>query len=218
MKQLRRFLGMTNFYRRFIPGCAETLQPLNKNLSPAKNNKKKLKWSVEAVLAFLKIKQTLSSATLLTFPTPNSETAIFMDASVSGCGAVLHQRTPNRVLQQSSPSGAWKPLSFYYPSFSLTQSRYSMVDRELFAIYLAITHFRYFIEDRIFTVFTCHAPLCKAIFSRSQNFSPTQQRRLDFIAQFTSNLHYVKGEKNVVADCLSRITASIFEENEAINF
>ena len=72
MKQLRQFLGMMNFYRRFIPGCAEILQPLNKMLSPAKTSKKKLKWSVEAVSAFLKIKQKLSNATLLTFPTPNA--------------------------------------------------------------------------------------------------------------------------------------------------
>ena len=88
----------------------------------------------------------------------------------------------------------------------------------MLAIYLAIKHFRYFIEGRIFTVFTDHAPLCKAIFSRSLNSSPRQQRHLDFITQFTSDLRYVKGEKNVVADCLSRKTASIFEENEAISF
>ena len=210
MKQLRRFLGMINFYRRFIPGCAETLQPLNKMLSPGKNSKKKLKWSVEAVSAFLKIKQKLSNATLLTFPTPNAETAIFVDASVSDCGAVLQQR--------AEKSDAWKPLSFYSHSFFLTQSRYPTFDRELLAIYLAIKHFRYFIEGRTFTVFTDHVPLCRAIFSRSQNSSPRQQRHLDFIAQFTSDLRYVKGEKNVVADCLSRITASVFEEHEAINF
>ena len=210
MKQLRRFFGMINFYRRFIPGCTEILQPLNKMLSPAKSSKKKLKWSVETVLAFLKIKQKLRNATLLTFPTPNAETAIFFDASVSGCGAVLQQR--------AEKSDAWKPLSFYSHSFSLAQSRYSTFDRELQAIYLAIKHFRYFIEGRPFTIFTDHAPLCKAIFSRPQNSSPRQQRHLDFIAQFTSDLRYVKDEKNVVVDCLSHLTSSVFEENEAINF
>ena len=64
IKQLMRFLGMINFYRRFISGCAEILQPLNKMLSPTKSSKKKLKWSVEAVSAFLKIKQKLSNVTL----------------------------------------------------------------------------------------------------------------------------------------------------------
>ena len=103
---------MLNFYRRFIPGCAEILQPLNKMLLPAKSCKKKLKWSVEAVSAFLKIKQKLHNATLFTFPILNAETAIFVDASVSACGAVLQQR-PDK-------SDAWNPLSFYSHSFSLT--------------------------------------------------------------------------------------------------
>ena len=103
-------------------------------------------------------------------------------------------------------------------SFSLTQSRYSTFDRELLPIYLAIKYFRYFIEGRTFTVFTDHAPLCNAVFSRSQNSSPRQQRHLDLIVLFTSDVRYVKGEKNVVADCLSRKTASVIEENEAINF
>ena len=112
LKQLRKFLGMINFYRRFIPGSAEILQPLNKMLSPAKSSEKKLQWSVEAVSAFLKIKQKLSNAILLTFPTPNAETAIFVDASVSGCRAVLQQR--------AEKSDTWKPLSFYTHSLSLT--------------------------------------------------------------------------------------------------
>ena len=121
--------------------------------------------SVETVSAFLKIKQKLSNATLLTFSTPNAETAIFVDASVSGCGAVLQQR-PEK-------SDAWKPLSFYSHSFPLTQSRYSTFDRELLTIYLAIKHFRCFIEGRTFTVFTDHAPLCKAIFFTITELSST---------------------------------------------
>ena len=89
MKQLRRFLGMVNFYRPFIPNCTNTIQPLNKMLSPSKNSKKKIQWSVEAVSAFLKSKLKLSNATLLSFPVPNTEIAIFVDSSVSRCDAVL---------------------------------------------------------------------------------------------------------------------------------
>ena len=210
VKELRRFLGMVNFYRRFIPSCSDILAPLNRMLSPGKNSKKLLGWSVEAVAAFLKIKNKLSEAALLTFPTPNAETAIFVDASESGCGGVLQQKTKG--------TNCWKPLSFFSHSFTITQSRYSTFDRELLAIYLAIKHFRYFVEGRTFTVFTDHAPLCKAIFSRSQTSSPRQQRHLDYIAQFTSDLRHIKGQENVVADCLSRVTASVFEESEPINF
>ena len=85
-------------------------------------------------------------------------------------------------------------------------------------IYLAIRHFQYFIEGRAFTIFTDHAPIRHSLFARAQHASPRQQRHLDFIAQFTTDIRHVEGEKNVVADALSRITASILEEFPAINF
>ena len=179
-------------------------------LSPSKNSKKKLQWLVEAVSAFLKIKHKLSSATLQSFPAPNAETAIFVDASVSGSGAVLQQKT--------DIAENWTSLSFFSHSFNSTQSRYSTFSGELLAIYLAIKRFHYFVEGRTFSVFTDHAPLCEALFFRSQNSSPRQQRHLDYVAQFTSDLLSQKGEENVVADCLSQITASVFEEFKAVDF
>ena len=144
----------------------------------------------------------------MVYPTPNAETALFVDASSTGCGAVLQQRVQN----------IWKPLSFFSHLFSSTQQRYATFDRELLAIYLAVRHFRYFVEGRKFAIFTDHAPICTALFTRSQHSSPRQQRHLDYIAQFTSDLRHVKDEENVVADCLSRITASVFEELQPINF
>ena len=56
------------------------------------------------------------------------------------------------------------------------------------------------------------------MFSRSPNSSPRQQPHLDFIAQFTSDLRHVKGKENIVADYLSRISASVFQEIKPINF
>ena len=86
------------------------------------------------------------------------------------------------------------------------------------AIYLTIKHFRYFVEGRTFAVFIDYAPLCKALFSRSQTSLSRQQRHLGYIAQFTSDPRYVKDEENGVADCLSRITAFVFKEFEAVDF
>ena len=177
-------------------------------MSVTKSSKKQIQWSAEAESAFSDIKAKLSNVTLLVYPTPNAETALFVDASSTGCGAVLQQKVQN----------IWKPLSFFSHSFSPTQQRYATFDRELLAIYLAVRHFRYFVEGRKFAIFTDHAPICKALFTRSQHSSPRQQRHLDYIAQFTSDLRHVKGEENVVADCLSRITASVFKELQPINF
>ena len=68
MKQLRRFLGMLNYYRRFVPAAAAILQPLNRILSPRKYSRQTLRWNEETEEAFSAIKTKLASATLLAFP------------------------------------------------------------------------------------------------------------------------------------------------------
>ena len=82
---------------------------------------------------------------------------------------------------------------------------YKTFDRELLAVYLAIKHFRHFLEGRPFHVLTDHKPLTFALNTRSDRYSPRQARHLDYISQFTSNIRHVHGLDNVVADALSRI-------------
>ena len=91
MKQLRRFLGMLNYYRRFIPAAAATLQPLNRMLSPRKYSRQTLRWNEEAEQAFSAIKTKLANATLLAFPVLGAETQVVVDASTSAIGGVLQQ-------------------------------------------------------------------------------------------------------------------------------
>ena len=83
---------MINFYKKFIPSCAQTLHALNNLLSVTKSSKKQIQWSAEAESAFSDIKAKLSNATLLVYPTPNAETALFVNASSTGCGTVLQQK------------------------------------------------------------------------------------------------------------------------------
>ena len=75
-------------------------------------------------------------------------------------------------------------------------------------MYLAIKHFRHFLEGRHFQVLTDHKPLTFALNTRSDRHSPRQARQLDYIPQFTSNIHHIPGPDNVVADALSRIEAN----------
>ena len=76
--------------------------------------------------------------------------------------------------------------------------------RELLAAYQAVRHFRHFVEDKPFTLYTDHKPLTFAL-SNNADRSPRQFRHLSFIAEFTSDIQHVKGKFNVVADILSRI-------------
>ena len=87
-KQLREFLGLVNFYHRFVQNCAKILQPLNKLLSTTKDDKVQLQWDDDATAAFSAIKEALASATLLFHPKQDAPTSIMTDASSFAVGAV----------------------------------------------------------------------------------------------------------------------------------
>ena len=95
-----------------------------------------------------------------------------------------------------------------FPQADSCQTRYSTFDRELLAVYLAIKHFRHFLEGRTFHVLTDHKPLTYALHSRSDRHSPRQARQLDYISQFTSTICHVHGVDNVGTDALSRVESN----------
>ena len=189
--QLRRFIGMANFYRRFLPKLSNTLAPLFNVLNSAK--KQKLTWTSDAEAAFVKVKEDLASAATLNFPKANTPLSINTDASNSAVGGVLQQWYDN----------AWHPLGFFSKTLDKAQTKYSTFDRELLAIFLTIKHFRHMLEGRDFTIYTDHKPLTSAISSNADR-SPRQIRQLDFISQFTTDIRHISGANNTVADTLSR--------------
>lgn len=196
-RKLREFLGMINFYHRFIPGCAATLKPLNTLLTSSKGNAA-LPWDDDSSTAFASIKDALANATLLVHPVPNAPTCIMTDASELAIGAVLQQLVDSN----------WCPIAYFSRALKPAETRYSTFDRELLAIYLSVKHFRHFVEGRAFHILTDHKPLTYALAARSDRYSPRQIRHLDLISQYTSDIRHVKGAHNPVADALSRVDVS----------
>ncbi|BHF78866.1 hypothetical protein SprV_0602198300 [Sparganum proliferum] len=190
-RQLQRFLGMVSFYRRFLPNCADFMLPLTNMLSGPKGP---LELTGEALTAFERIKNSLADATLLTHPAPEAQLSLMVDASTVAVGAVLQQHL----------AGSTQPLAFFSKKLLPAETRYSTFGRELLAIYLAVKHFRHFLEGQEFTIFTDHKPLTFAIHSRSDKLSPREIRHLDYISQFTSDIRHIDGSRNEVADALSR--------------
>ncbi|OBQ33901.1 MAG: hypothetical protein AN484_26985, partial [Aphanizomenon flos-aquae WA102] len=191
IKQLQRYLGMVNFYRRFIPRAAQVLRPLTDLL---KGGGKTVEWSAAAENAFLLSKKAVSAAVPLHHPDPSAELSLATDASDSHIGGVLHQKVNN----------LWQPLGFFSKKLSATECRYSTFDRELLAAYLSIRHFLHMLQGRSFQLWTDHKPLLAAMTRISPPISPRQQRHLAFISEFNVLLVYVPGPENVVADFLSR--------------
>lgn len=198
VKDLRRFLGMLNFYRRFIPNAAKLQAPLNALLSgPKVKGSHPVEMTSDLMRVFEDCKTSLSEAALLAHPDASADLAIVTDASDSSIGAVLQQRKKNH--------SAWEPLGFFSHKLSSSQVKYSPYDRELLAVYEAIKYFRHMIEARIFSIFTDHKPLTFAFSRCKDNCSPRQFRHLDFIGQFSTDIRYIPGKENVVADALSRV-------------
>lgn len=197
-QELRRFIGMLNFYRRFLPHAAEKQLPLQQLLGPCvKNDKTIITWTADTISAFEESKRMLRDATLLAHPAPDAQLAIMADASDFGIGASIQQ----------SVNGAWQPLGFYSRKLSDTERKYSAYDRELLAIYAAIKYFRFMLEGANFTIFTDHRPITFAFSQNLEKFSPRQTRQLDFIGQFSSDIRHISGKDNIVADALSRVTS-----------
>ncbi|CAI2729547.1 unnamed protein product [Schistosoma spindalis] len=192
IKELKAFLGLVNFYRRFIPHAAERLRPLTELL---RGNPRKLELNDTARTAFSEIKTALAEVTLLAHPDPSATFSIAVDASDFAIGAVMQQDI----------FGSWQPLEFFSRRLTPTETRYSAFGRELLAAYCAIKHFRRAVEERQFILFADHKPLTYALHTKSDRYSPRECRHLDYISQFTTDLRHIKGESNYVADALSRI-------------
>nr|VZI07986.1 unnamed protein product [Spirometra erinaceieuropaei] len=190
-RQLQRFLGMVNFYRRFLPNCADTILPLTNLLSGPKRT---FELTSAALTSFEQVKDLLADATLLTHFHADAPISLMVDASNVAVGAVLQQSLPDSTV----------PLAFFSKKLSKAETRYSTFGRELLAAYLAVRHFRHLLEGREFTIFTDHKPLTFAMHSHSDKLSPREIRHLDYISQFTSDIRHIDGSRNEVADALSR--------------
>ena len=139
MKQLRQFLGLVSFYHRFIPNCAHIVHQLHTLLKA-----NVLIWNEEASKAFENIKVCLAKATMLSHPKLGAPASIMSDESNTAVGEVLQQFV----------DGVCYPISYFSCKLSSAETNYSTFDRELLVIYLAIKHFRHFIEGREFHVWT----------------------------------------------------------------
>jgi cleavage and polyadenylation specificity factor subunit 1 len=196
IKELQQFLGLVNFYRRFLPGVAGTLRPLTDALKGHNKGADKLQWTAARQGSFQQAKSALSSAVRLSHPRRNAIISLAVDASATHIGACLQQKSPGTAV--------WEPLGFYSKKLDAAQLKYSAFDRELLACYLGIRHFRFMLEGRQFVVYTDHKPLTSALHRTSDPWTARQCRQLAYVAEYTSDVRHISGKNNVVADALSR--------------
>ena len=200
--ELQRFLGMINYYRRWIKTAAGHLHPLfdalcgppKKSGEARKPPPKKLSWNPTLQNAFVAIKEALAAATLLHHPRPGAPLALTTDASKFATGAVLEQLGPQ----------GWEPLSFYSKRLGDNQKDWPAYDRELLGIFNAVRHFRNMLEGHAFTIFTDQQALVPSMKKKSDPLTARQKYQLSCISEYSTDIQYIEGKANVVADALSR--------------
>ena len=140
----------------------------------AKEKKAIIEWTAECQVAFDEVKKLLAAATLLQHPLPMAETRVTTDASGLAVGGKLEQ----------VKDGTWAPVAFFSRKLKVAEKKYSAFDRELLAIYLAIKHWRHFLEGRAFHVLTDQKPLTFALASTAER-SPRQTTQLSYPVSYT---------------------------------
>lgn len=179
VKQVRRFLGMTGWYRRFIANYSEITSPLTNLL---KKNVP-FSWPAEAEDAFQQ----------LTHPDFSRQFVIQCDASGSGIGSVLFQL---------SDEGEEHPIAYFSNKLNSAQRNYSVTELECLAAVLSIKKFRAYIEGSRFKIITDHASL-KWLMSQ-KDLSGRLARWSLKLQSFDFCIEHRKGKSNVVPDALSR--------------
>ena len=200
VKELQRFLGMVGYYRRFMPNAAKHLFHLFEAL---KGKPKTLEWTADCQKSFEATKSALAAATLLHHPRPGAPLSLTTDASNTAIGGVLEQRGPR----------GWEPLAFWSAKLEPNQMMWPPYDRELLAAFRGTRHFRSWIEGRPFTLFTDHQSLVPSIHKKTDPQTLRQTYQLSCVAEYTTDVRYIEGKSNVVADALSRPNEEIVNVN-----
>lgn len=188
-RQLRGFLGMTGYYRKFIEGYAKLACPMTRYLK--KNAKINIK-DPEYISAFEKLKKNLIQHPILKFPNFDQSFELTTDASNYAIGAVLSQGK--------------QPVCYASRTLNDHERNYSTTDKEFLAIVWAVTYFRPYLWGRKFKIITDHLPI-KYLNKKytGKEFSQRTQRWLLKLQEYQFDVEYLKGKENHVADFLSRI-------------
>ena len=183
LRQLRRFLGMCSYYRNFIPMFSDTAQPLNRLTKKGQA----FQWGEEQQVAFETLKRTLCDKVVLDHPNYELPFVIFTDASKYGVGAVLTQNG--------------RPLWFASRSLTDTEQNYDVREQEAIAVLFGLEKFKPYFFGMPVTVLTDHGNLRWLMDHRQ---SGRLSRWQMFLQQFDLTIKYVPGDRNPVADTLSR--------------
>ena len=189
--QIRSFLGLCGWYRRFIPHFSTLIKPLN-DLLKGRGKKQSISWNEKAEEAFQEIKQKLISAPILAAPDFSLEFSIQCDASDFGLGALLTQIQGDEE----------RVIAYASRSLSRAERNYSVTEREILSCVFGCEIFSGYVQGVHFKLITDHS--CLRYLHRLSNPSGRLSRWSLRLSKYDFEIIHRKGSLHVVPDALSR--------------
>ena len=192
VSEVRQFMGLASYYRRFIKDFAAIAQPLHALTRKGAG----YDWTAECQQAFKELKLSLTQAPILAYPSFEWDFTLETDASIRGIGAVLSQKQDD---------GRLHPVAFASRGLSAAEQNYSITDLETLAVVWAMSHFRAYLYGRRVTIYTDHMAV-KAVL-QNPNTSGRHARwwiKVHGAGLKEVNIVYRAGKDNAAADALSR--------------
>ncbi|GFX81698.1 retrovirus-related Pol polyprotein from transposon 412 [Trichonephila clavipes] len=188
LRELRSFLGLCTYYRKFVKGFSNIARPLHK----LTESKQKFQWTKECEDSFLQLKEALTSSPILIYPQPDKPFILDTDASNESVGAVLSQEI----------DGQERVVAYWSKCLSKPERNYCVTRKELLAIVKAIEHFHHYLYGQKFLLRTDHASLTWLM-----NFRNTEgqvARWIQRLNEYYFDIRHRKGSSHGNADALSR--------------
>nr|GFB37021.1 putative reverse transcriptase domain-containing protein [Tanacetum cinerariifolium] len=182
--EIRQFLGLAGYYRRFIEGFSK----IAKTMTKLTQKKIKFEWGDKQEAAFQLLKHKFCSAPILALPEGSKYFIVYCDASNKGLGAVLMQRE--------------KVISYASRQLKIHEKNYTTHNLELGAVVSALKTWRHYLYGTKCTVFTDHKSLQHILDQKELNMR--QRQWLELLSDYDREIRYYPGKANVVADALSR--------------
>ncbi|KAK1608145.1 hypothetical protein QYE76_031818 [Lolium multiflorum] len=198
--EVRAFLGLAGYYRRFVEGFSSIARPMTQLLK----KDKRFDWTDKCEESFQKLKARLTTAPILIMPDITKPFDVYCDASKIGLGCVLMQ--------------GGKVISYLSRQLKQHEQNYPTHDLELAAVVLALKVWRHYLMGNRCEIYSDHKSL-KYIFTQKE-LNMRQRRWIELIKDYDLEIHYHPGKANVVADALSRqpcqLNSMIAEEQPSL--
>ena len=200
--QLRSFLGMINYYSKFIPNLATLLNPLNELL----RKDVQWKWTDRREQAFKQAKQCLTSPNVLVHYDPTLPIKLAGDASAYGIGAVI---------SHTLRDGSERPIAFASQTLNASERNYAQLEKEALSLIFGVKKFHEYLYGRRFTLLTDHKPLT-TILGPKTGVPPLAAARLQrwalLLSAYEYDLEFRPTAQHANADGLSRLPLSIIAD------